>query len=309
MVTTRRRINRKRKRKVAKADRIPMPEQLTIQMCANISQRIEDGTGAPWHKAWTGRPTQHMNVATNHILRGMNPIMLDMLGGFKYEECRWLTYNQAKQLGGYVRSGEKSILLSKPIVIKKKEIKEGETEPEDFIWFVPYKVFNVEQCENLDIPPMPTVDNSEFNPIEEAEQIIRNMPDAPQVTHNGGDRAFYRIKQDTIHLPEQGAFDSTEEYYSTLFHEIGHSTGHESRVGREGIKGFNHFGSGKYAREELVAEFVSAILCRQSGITNTIENSEAYLLSWMKALQNDNKLLMQATTQAHKAVKYILGGE
>lgn len=309
MVTTRRRINRKRKRKVAKADSIPMPEQVTNQMCAKISHNMDNGIGAPWHQSHQGRPIQHMNVATNHILRGMNPIMLDMLGGLEYEEPRWLTYNQAKQLGGYVRSGEKSILLSKPIVIKKKEIKEGETEPEDFIWFVPYRVFNVEQCANLDIPPMPTVDNSEFNPIEEAEQIIRNMPDAPQVIHNGGDRAFYRPKEDTIHLPEQGAFDSPEAYYETKNHEFGHCTGHESRLGREGILNFDHFGSGKYAREELVAEFVSAILCRQAGITNTIENSEAYLLSWMKALQNDKKLLMQATAQAHKAVKYILGGK
>ena len=117
------------------------------------------------------------------------------------------------------------------------------------------------------------------------------------------------MEEDTIHLPDKSGFDKGNEYYSTLFHEIGHSTGHQSRVGRKGIENFDHFGSGQYAKEELVAEFVSAILCRQAGIDNTRENSEAYLKSWIGKLKNDEKLLVSASSQAHKAVKYILGGE
>ena len=295
-----------------KGSKVSVFKVYTDQMINNIKQAIEDGTGAPWHKPWTGVGGDHQNAITGHVYQGMNPFFLDILGGHLYEDYRWLTYNQAKKVGGTLKDGEyhKSIALLKPIIIERKEDK---NKPKDEVITFPifryYRVWNVEQWEGLEIEPLVKPDAKEFVPVEEAEKIVSAMSDRPEIFNNGKNRAYYRMKEDTIHLPDKSGFDKGNEYYSTLFHEIGHSTGHQSRVGRKGIENFDHFGSGQYAKEELVAEFVSAILCRQAGIDNTRENSEAYLKSWIGKLKNDEKLLVSASSQAHKAVKYILGGE
>ena len=295
-----------------KTSKVSVFKVYTDQMINNIKQAIEDGTGAPWHKPWTGVGGDHQNAISGHVYQGMNPFFLDMLGGHLYEDYRWLTYSQAKKAGGTIKDGEyqKSIALLKPIIIERKEDK---NKPKDEVITFPifryYRVWNVEQWEGLEVEPLVKPDATEFVPVEEAEKIVSAMSDKPEIFNNGGNRAYYSMKPDTIHLPDKSGFDKGNEYYSTLFHEIGHSTGHQSRVGRKGIENFDHFGSGQYAKEELVAEFVSAILCRQAGIDNTRENSEAYLKSWIGKLKNDEKLLVSASSQAHKAVKYILGGE
>ena len=295
-----------------KPSKVSVFKVYTDQMINNINQAIEDGTGAPWHKPWTGVFGEHQNAISGHIYQGNNPFFLDMLGGTNYEDYRWITYGQAKKAGGTLKDGEyqKSIALLKPIIIERKEDKD---KPKDEVITFPifryYRVWNVEQWEGLEIEPLVKPDAKEFVPVEEAEKIVSAMADRPEIFNNGKNRAYYRMKEDTIHLPDKSGFDKGNEYYSTLFHEIGHSTGHQSRVGRKGIENFDHFGSGQYAKEELVAEFVSAILCRQAGINNTRENSEAYLKSWIGKLKNDEKLLVSASSQAHKAVKYILGGE
>ena len=295
-----------------KTSKVSVFKVYTDQMINNIKQAIEDGTGAPWHKPWTGVGGDHQNAISGHVYQGMNPFFLDMLGGHLYEDYRWLTYSQAKKAGGTLKDNEyqKSIALLKPIIIERKEDK---NKPKDEVITFPifryYRVWNAEQWEGLEIEPLVKPDAKEFVPVEEAEKIVSAMSDKPEIFNNGKNRAYYRMEEDTIHLPDKSGFDKGNEYYSTLFHEIGHSTGHQSRVGRKGIENFDHFGSGQYAKEELVAEFVSAILCRQAGIDNTRENSEAYLKSWIGKLKNDEKLLVSASSQAHKAVKYILGGE
>jgi len=295
-----------------KTSKVSVFKVYTDQMINNINQAIEDGTGAPWHKPWTGVFGEHQNAISGHIYQGNNPFFLDMLGGTNYEDYRWITYGQAKKAGGTLKDNEyqKSIALLKPIIIERKEDKDKpKDEVINFPIFRYYRVWNVEQWEGLEIEPLPKLDTTEFVPVVEAEKILNGIPNRPVTLHNGGDRAYYKMKEDTIHLPDRSRFDSPNEYYATRFHEEGHSTGHESRVGRKGIENFDHFGSGQYAKEELVAEFVSAILCRQAGIDNTRENSEAYLRSWLGRLKNDEKLLVSASSQARKAVKYILGGE
>ena len=293
-----------------KTSKVSPSRVYTNQMIEEIKKN-----GIPWQKPWTGVFGEHQNAISGHVYQGMNPFMLDILGADQYEDYRWLTYGQAKKAGGTIKDGEyqKSIALLKPMIIERKEDKDN---PEDkmitFPIFRYYRVWNVEQWEGLEVEPLLTRKNfvlTNFVPIDEAEKIINGMPDMPVTLHNGANRAYYKMKEDTIHLPDKSAFHSIDEYYSTRFHEMGHSTGHESRVGRKGIENFDHFGSSQYAKEELVAEFVSAILCRQAGIDNTRENSEAYLRSWIGKLKNDEKLLVSASSQAHKAVKYILGGE
>ena len=126
--------------------------------------------------------------------------------------------------------------------------------------------------------------------------------------HDGGDSAFYRPSTDSIHLPFTWDFNSMGEYYSTLFHELGHSTGHTSRLNRHCMEtGIAPFGSPTYSREELVAEFTSAFLCAESGIENTLENSTAYIQGWAKVIRKDKRLVVVAASQGQKAADYIIG--
>jgi len=130
------------------------------------------------------------------------------------------------------------------------------------------------------------------------------MPNPPSFEQDS--RAFYRPSTDTLGVPARSAFDSAEEFYSTLFHELTHSTGHPSRVGREGIMEHNPFGSEDYSKEELVAEMGAAMLCGVAGIqSRTLDNSASYLQSWINRLRSDSRLIVSAASQAQKAADYI----
>lgn len=122
------------------------------------------------------------------------------------------------------------------------------------------------------------------------------------------DHAWYRPSTDTVGMPARGLFNSSEQYYNTLFHELTHSTGHPSRIGREGIEKLNTFGSERYSREELVAEMGAAMLCGLTGLApHTLENSAAYLQSWLRALKADSRMVVAAASAAQKAADFILG--
>jgi len=145
-------------------------------------------------------------------------------------------------------------------------------------------------------------------PIEAADAIVASMPNRPPVTHDGGDKAYYIPRKDSVHLPPKEAFSGAGEYYATVLHELGHATGHESRLNRHGLEtGIAPFGSPTYSREELAAEFASAFLCAEAGIENTIANSAAYIAGWAKAIKKDRRLVVQAASQGQKAADYILG--
>jgi antirestriction protein ArdC len=132
------------------------------------------------------------------------------------------------------------------------------------------------------------------------------MPNRPGVEFS--DRAWYAPVRDVVGMPSIGLFQSSEEYYSTLFHELTHSTGHASRVGREGVDQLQPFGSESYSREELVAEVGAAMLCGMTGIANrTIENSAAYLRGWIARLKGDARLIVGAASAAQRAADFILG--
>ena len=185
-----------------------------------------------------------------------------------------------------------------------------------------FQVFNIEQCERAvieylipgatvsdegKISQIPSEGLPEFKPLEAAEAIVEGFDIE---TRHGGDRAYYSPREDRIQLPKRETFDSPEHYYTTRFHEIGHATGHESRLGREGIKGFDYFGSHRYATEELVAEFTAAFLAGEAGIERTIEdNSAAYLKSWAKRLREDKSIIYKAARDAQKAADFVMGRE
>jgi antirestriction protein ArdC len=133
------------------------------------------------------------------------------------------------------------------------------------------------------------------------------MPNKPRIGFDGDDRAFYRPMTDSIHLSKRDNFDSAREYYGTLCHELGHSTGHPSQFNHPTLAEVAPFGIETYSREELVAEFAAAFLCSQAGIQTTIDNSASYTSGWLKKLQSDNKLAIIAASQGQKAADYIIG--
>jgi antirestriction protein ArdC len=144
---------------------------------------------------------------------------------------------------------------------------------------------------------------NDFEPVEEAQRVIDEMPNAPTIGF-GGNRAYYRPMTDEVQLPVPEQFTERENFYATAFHELAHSTGHEKRLHR--IKDWSNFGSEPYAQEELVAEMTAAMVCGMVGIDPLIEQSAAYIEGWLKALKGDKKFVVQAGSQAQKAADYIL---
>lgn len=263
---------------------------------------LEQGT-APWKKPWSsaqgGAPK---NLVSKREYSGINWFMLGCQG---YEAPYWLTFKQAKERGGHVRKGEKGSLA---IFWKayQKESENDEEKPATIPVLRHYTVFNVEQCEGVDYPREEIPEWPENERINRAETIQLCMPRRPHVVCRGG-RACYSPIDDTVTVPELKRFEKPEEYYSALFHELAHSTGHESRLAREGITNTHFFGDELYSKEELIAEMTSAFICAHCGIdTATIENSAAYIQGWIKALKGDKKLAITAGAAAQKAANYIL---
>jgi antirestriction protein ArdC len=272
-----------------------------------ILEKLEQGT-VPWHKPWSagGAPR---NLVSGKEYRGVNIFLLGCQG---FTSPYWLTFKQAKQLGGSVRKGEHGTpcILWKWINRKNENTETGDTETKQIPLVRYYNVFNVEQCDGISHARL-EVEQDEpepFNPIESAERIVASYPKPPSISEDGRGAAYYRPMTDSIHMPEQETFDSEDHYYGTLFHEMAHSTGHESRLARPGVSNPIRYGSHDYSQEELVAEMGAAFLAAEAGIDaeGLMDNSAAYVASWLKALRNDKKLVVFAGAQAQKAVDHIL---
>jgi antirestriction protein ArdC len=225
------------------------------------------------------------------------------LNNLDFEYPLYLTFLQAKELGGHIKKGSKSIE-----VIYWKTL---EFENEDKIKKIPflryYNVFNIECVDGINIK-LPT--KYVNDPIEQAETIIRDMPSKPIIEH-GGDQPYYNWKEDKVKVPHRDNFILSDEYYATLFHELAHSTGHESRLNRETCMKPAAYGSRDYCKEELVAEIATCFLCGEAGIANNIiDNSSAYIQFWLERLthllREDNKAFIRASALAQKATDFIL---
>ena len=264
----------------------------------SIIKQLESGV-APWRKPWRTEPPT--NLVSKKEYRGINIFLLASLG---YGSRYWVTYRQAQTLGGSVKKGQhgSKVVFWKFDEYRKENKETGETENRKSILLRYYTVFNLEQCDGIKSPEPHQV----IHPIEQCEHIVNSMPNPPSLEQDS--RASYRPSTDTVGMPARSAFDSSEGYYSTLFHELTHSTGHPSRVGREGIMEHNPFGSEDYSKEELVAEMGAAMLCGVAGVeSRTLENSASYLQSWIIRLRSDSRLIVSAASQAQKAADYILG--
>lgn len=280
---------------------MPHHQNVYEMITSRIITLLEKGT-IPWRKPWNGGDGGlPMNLNSNREYRGINVFLLSCMGfGSRY----WLSFKQAKDRGGFVRKREKST----PVIFwKRYEVTDTETgEVKEVPVLRYYSVFNLDQIEGVDAPDAPVAMNPDFEPITEAERIIRGMPQRPTIQH-AQPRAFYRSGTDTVNLPQPELFAHPEAYYSTAFHELTHATGHESRLNRRPSTEIRHFGDKEYIQEELVAEMGSAFLCAQAGIEQTtLENSAAYIANWLQVLKASPKMVVIAAAQAQKATDFIL---
>lgn len=253
----------------------------------------------PWHKPWINTG-EIQNFVSKKAYTGINPFLLNGAG---YSCPHWVTYKQAKQLKGNVKKGEKGQMI---IFFKMSPCKDRVTGEDKNIPILRYyNVFNLEQTEGIDWEKTEPV--RAHNPIETCEKLVKGFADKPGISN--GPKAFYSPSQDRIEIPAPELFLSDQEYYSTLFHELSHSTGHINRLNRETLTDSGaYFGSHQYSKEELVAEFSAAMLCGVAGIEQaTIDNSAAYIASWSRRLREDSKLIIQAATKAQRAADYIQG--
>ena len=265
----------------------------------SIIKQLELGT-IPWQQPWTaaGAPK---NLVSGKPYRGINIMLLSNLG---YEQNIFLTFNQVKSLGGTVRKGEKShlVVFWKQIEVDDKE-NPGQRITRPFLRY--YLVFNISQC-NLPNDKVPEFVPDEYNPIWACEDILHEMHNRPRIRDTDHE-AYYVPTEDCINVPNMKHFKDAESYYAVLFHELIHSTGHKDRLNRKEVVENPKYGSEAYSIEELTAEIGACFLCSFAGIpVKHVENHAAYIASWLKVLKNDKKFIVFASTQAQKAVDYIL---
>lgn len=281
-------------------------------MTDKIISQLEAGA-VPWVQPWGrdhiktpfGLPA---NAATGNTYSGINILLL---WGAAIETQRttqhWLTFKQALSLGGSVRKGERgtAICYADTFIPKAEQEKAKETgdTPQHIGFLKRYTVFNADQCDGLpdelfqNAPPLP-----ERELIPRAEKLIGATGADFRI---GGDRAFFVPSEDFIQVPPQPAFFDQINYYRTCFHELGHWTGHESRLDRNLT---TSKGTKDYAREELVAEMASAFVCAAQNITPTVRHTD-YIANWLQVLRNDKRAIFKAASLASKAADYILGFE
>ncbi len=268
-----------------------------------VIKALESGK-IPWSKPWGSSVMCPKNLISLKPYQGIN-VLLTSLSGFV--SPYWLTYKQAESLGANVKKGEKGT----KIVYWSKALKDKGTDDEKaFMFMKTFAVFNVDQIENLKLDRKflyPTAELQDFKPIEKCESIVKAWTNKPSIDHAGG-KAFYSPGTDSVTMPKPELFKSPEGYYEVLFHELGHSTGHESRLNRDGVVDRHNFGSHEYSKEELVAEMTSAFLCATAGINDEkiFENSVAYIQSWLGVLKQDSKMVVKAAAAAQKASNMIL---
>lgn len=266
-----------------------------------IINQLENGI-IPWHKPWSGIASGAYNRVSKRPYSLLNQMLLKHDG-------EYATYKQWSELGGTVKKGEKSEIVVFWKMLQVDEVKDGKTEKKTIPLLKYINVFHVSQVDGVEPK---TVKPIEHKPIEEAEKIKidyinRENIVIKELTTN---EAFYSPMRDYIQVPCKEQYKDVTEFYSTLFHEMVHSTGHRDRLGRLdcSVK-FAGFGSEEYSKEELIAEIGSAFLMNHIGIETikTFKNSAAYIQNWLSVLRNDNKFIVSASGKAEKAMKYILG--
>jgi antirestriction protein ArdC len=292
-------------------------EHVHDQITNRIIRALEAGT-VPWQKPWGAGGGWPRSMTTNKRYQGVNVLVLGMTSEERgYSSPWWGTYRQIQELGGHVLRGQsaKSDTGSTTVMFAEtRERDEDEADPRTgepgrrrYTVAKAFRVFNAAQCEGLPerFYPQPGTEELLAGPQAVLDGYLAHG--GPRLDHVPIDRAYYTGENDRIVLPLRTQFKSPGHYYGTSFHEAVHSTGHPSRLNRPGIAEFDHFGSGKYAREELVAQIGAAMLLAETGVDEPglFDNSAAYVQSWLRTLKNDRSLVVSAASQAYKAVDLI----
>lgn len=294
------------------------------EVTARIIAELEAGT-FPWAQPWGAGPANAAlglprNAATGKSYSGINVLILwGRLFDQGFTSQSWLTFRQALSLGGAVRKGEQgvSVCYADKFIPKGNRSNDaggeassgqgegtGQDERNGAAEAVPflrrYTVFNVAQCENLPDHCLG------FAPALPDRQIVPEAEALAKATladiRTGGPHAFYRPSEDAVHIPPQPAFFDQINYYRTLFHELGHWTGHTKRLNRD-LTG--SFGSKLYSSEELVAEITAAFVCAALSIQPTVRHAD-YLGNWLSVLRSDNRAIFRAASKASKAADFLL---
>lgn len=267
-----------------------------------IIKQLEQGY-IPWKKPWVNCLDGTFNRISRKPYSLLNQLLLT-------HEGEYATFKQWEQIGGKVKKGEKSEII---VFWKMQEVMEKTETGEIQVRNIPvlryYNVFHISQVENV-LPLDDSENRFDTEPIEEAEKIFRGYAEREHITlHIGdGNKAFYRPFDDSITLPSMAQFERAEEFYSTAFHECGHSTMKATRCDREAENKGSHFGNEGYSKEELVAEITSSAIVHSLGLEteDTFKNNCSYIQNWLSVLKNDKKFIVSATGKAEKAAKYIL---
>jgi len=277
---------------------------LYADVTSRILTELEAGA-APWIKPWSATPGRNVpcNAVTNRPYSGCNVVLLWMAASAGYRTPRYLTFKQALELGGHVRRGEhgQTVFFVKRLQVADKSGEEGDTK------IVPmmkaYTVFNVDQCEGLPDRVMTLGEIKRRNPDERDATIDEFLAASGAEIREGHGEAYYRPGDDFISMPTFAAFKSAATFYGVAFHELGHWTGHKSRLDRD-LRG--RFGQRAYAAEELVAELCAAFLCAEFSIDGALRHA-GYIASWIALLKADSRAFFTAASKAQAAADYLRG--
>jgi len=271
------------------------------KITATIIKKLEAGV-IPWQKPYRGIERAPMNFLSKKPYRGVNVFVLFYC--FK-KSPYWLTYRQTTEMGGQVRKGTKG----EPIVFAKKGFyKDKKTgEDEEYFMLRHSTVFNLDDIDGIECPfENEQEDLVEVKSIDYCDKLIKSLQDdklIPEITNHNRQVAVYNLTFDIIKTPPINDYINSEEYYSTIFHEMTHSTGHPSRLNRTMNSDKKSQG---YAKEELIAEIGSCFICNHVGfMTKTIDNSTAYIANWITRLKDDPKMVVQAASEAQKVMDWL----
>ena len=245
-----------------------------------------------WKQPWL--QMSHRNYFSKREYNGINFLMC-MLAKKPVNE--WATFNQITKKGFKVNKGSKGmpIIFTDHFAVKEED-KNGEEKIKMIPWLKYYVVFNISQT-NI---PLPKYGKAEKLP--DCEKVVEQLLNKLGIITLNGNRCCYNLKADQITIPPRGSFKSSEEYYTSLFHEIIHATG--TRLGRDMS---TNFGDDSYSKEELIAEIGATFLASYCGISNTtIKNSASYIKGWRDVISKDNKLVVSAASKAQKAIDWLL---
>jgi len=283
---------------------------LYAEVTARVIAELEEGR-LPWVRPWDAAAcpcTMPANAVTGRRYSGINVLILwsAVIEG-QYASQRWLTYKQAQAAGGNVRKGERGTTICYADRFTPKDeaerARDEDREARQLAFLKRFTVFNVDQCEGLPERFSPQI---EAGPVEDADRIpaAHALIEASGADFRiGGGEAYYSPGADYVAVPPQQAFGEPINWYRTALHELGHWTGHRSRLNRDQS---GAFGSGPYAREELVAEMASAVTCASLSIRPTVRHAD-YIGSWLAVLREDEKAIFRAASAASKAADFLLG--